>query len=186
MISPTPSLHTSSGLVRLGALLVVLTITALAGCSPTPTPTPTTTPAFASEEEAFAAAEETYRAYNDALNAVDLSDPSSFEPVFALSSGDFEAADRRTLSELHAESYRFTGKTFVSDFKGVSSAPPFETIIASICLDVSASDVVDQSGLSVADPERAKYNSLRVTFRQSGGKLSIDRADREDQMSCAP
>src|SRR5688500_5990965 len=54
----------------------------LAGCAGDPEPAETTH-GFASEEEAFAAAEETYRAYVDALNQVDLSDPETFEPVLA-------------------------------------------------------------------------------------------------------
>jgi hypothetical protein len=158
----------------------------LAGCAPTPTPTPTPTAPFASEEEAFAAAEETYRAYTDALNAVKLNDPETFEPVFELSSGDFEAADRRKLSALHAESYSFVGQTTLVAFTGVGSAPPFETVKAIICVDVSGSDVVDRSGHSVVDRERPDMNALRVTFVVSAGDLLIDHADREEDTTCVP
>lgn len=157
----------------------------LAGCSPAPSPTPTPTAAFASEEEAFAAAEETYRAYTDAFNEVDLSKPESFEPVFELSSGDFNAADRRTLSKLHAESYSFTGQIKLVDFEGISSDPPFEQVVANVCVDVSGSDVVDESGSSVTDANRPDLNPLRVTFVASTGRLLIDRADRDVAVTCA-
>ncbi|HOQ22628.1 MAG TPA: hypothetical protein PLN62_09415, partial [Microbacterium sp.] len=62
-----------------GAALLALAL--VTGCAPEPAPTPTPT-GFASDDEAFAAAEATYRAYVDALNAVDLSDPATFEPVY--------------------------------------------------------------------------------------------------------
>src|SRR5690606_38234156 len=77
----------------------------LVGCSPEPDPTPTPTAAFASEEEAFAAAEETYRAYIDAFNAVDLQDPATFEPLLATSVGEYQSNERKQLSEMHAEGY---------------------------------------------------------------------------------
>jgi len=157
----------------------------LAGCTPTPAPTPTPTAAFTSEEEAFAAAEETYRAYTDALNAVDPTNPETFEPVFDLTSGDFEAADRRTLSELHAQNYAFTGQMAVINFEGMGTRPPFEEVEAAVCVDVSNSDVVDQSGNSVTPLDRPDLNPLRVTFVVSDGRMLIDRADRDSEAACA-
>ena len=54
---------------RTAGLLIALAIaTTVSACTPEPAPTPTPT-GFASEDEAFRAAEETYRAYVDALNA---------------------------------------------------------------------------------------------------------------------
>ncbi len=58
---------------------------------------------FASEEEAFAAAEETYRAYVDALNQVDLSDPETFEAVYAWTTGDANADERK---DAHSDARR--------------------------------------------------------------------------------
>ncbi|WP_235562488.1 hypothetical protein [Microbacterium sp. Root1433D1] len=182
MIPPTAS---SAIPRRSGALMMVSIVVMLAGCAPTPEPTPTPTAAFASEEEAFAAAEETYRAYTDALNAVDLDDPATFEPVFDLTSGDFEAADRQTLSELHAEKYAFTGQMTVVRFNGISSHSSFEQVEASVCVDVSGSDVVDESGNSVTSPDRPDMNPLRVTFVLSDGRLRVDRADRDPGTACS-
>ena len=59
----------------------------------------TSGPAFATEEEAFAAAEETYREYVDALNQVDLSDPETFEAVYAWTTGDANAKERERSSQ---------------------------------------------------------------------------------------
>ncbi|MCB8044373.1 hypothetical protein JM654_09380 [Microbacterium oxydans] len=67
---------------------MVLGVMVLAGCTPSPAPTPTPTAVFASEEEAFAAAEETFTEYVLALNEIDTSDPTTFERLFELSSGE--------------------------------------------------------------------------------------------------
>lgn len=182
MNPPTPISATSR---RLCALAILTSVVLLSGCAPTATPTPTPTAAFASEEEAFAAAEKTYRAYTDALNAVDLSNPETFEPVFDLTSGDFEAADRQTLSQLHAEDYEFTGQMAVVEFDGINSRPPFDEVEAAVCVDVSGSDVVDQSGTSVTPSDRPQLNPLRVTFIASNGRLLVDRADRDTEVACA-
>ncbi len=84
---------------RVAAVTVALAMVVplATGCQPDPAPSPTG-PAFATEEEAFAAAEETYRAYVDALNQVDLSDPETFEAVYAWTTGDANASERKTLS----------------------------------------------------------------------------------------
>jgi len=165
-------------------VLLVLTGSLLAGCSPAPEPTPTPTAAFASEEEAFAAAEETYRDYTSALNQVDISNPDTFEPLFDLTSGDFEAADRETFSELHAADYELTGETRVASFRGVSSDKALQEITAIVCVDVSQSGVVDQSGQSKTAPDRPDMNALRVTFVLSGARMLIDHATREESNSC--
>jgi hypothetical protein len=165
--------------------LLAFAASALSACTPAPEPTPTPTAAFASEEEAFAAAEETYRAYNDALNAVDTSDPSTFEPVFALSSGDFEAADRESFSELHAENYTLWGETRLILFEGIKTEEERAKITALVCLDVSESGVADETGASVVPPDRPDINAIRVIFLMSNGDLLIDRADREESSSCA-
>ncbi|UUE19225.1 hypothetical protein [Microbacterium sp. J1-1] len=173
----TPALPT-----RLAILVAAVAL--LTGCAPDPVPTPTPTAAFASEEEAFAAAEATYRAYNDALNSVDLSDPATFDAAFALSSGNFNASDRRTLSKLHADGDSMVGSVTVSKFVGVNSAPPFREVVAYACVDVSASDVLNSSGASVVDPARPDMNSLRVTFILSGDQLLIDHAARDENAEC--
>ena len=72
------------------AIVLALALGMTTACQPEPAPSPSG-PVFANEEEAFAAAEETYRAYVDALNQVDLSDPETFEAVYAWTTGDFNA-----------------------------------------------------------------------------------------------
>ena len=76
------------------SLALALALGLTTGCQPEPRRHPSA-PAFANEEEAFAAAEETYRAYVDALNQVDLSDPETFEAVYAWTTGDANAESGR-------------------------------------------------------------------------------------------
>lgn len=166
------------------ALLVMAGAT-LSACSPTPEPSPTPTAAFASEEEAFAAAEEVYRAYNDALNDVDVSDPTTYEPLFEFSSGDFEAADRKSFSELHAANYSLQGETRITQFDGLESVDPYDEVVALVCLDVSGSDVLNESGASVVPSDRPDLNAVKITFRTTAGSLLIDHADRYENSACA-
>lgn len=177
--------HRTAAHALAGISALVLTVGFLSGCTPEPDPTPTPTAAFASEEEAFAAAEEVYQEYIDASNNVKISDPDTFEPLFSLSSGDFEAADRKSLSELHAENYTLTGEVSIAHFSGVASEYPYDAVTAIVCVDVSASDVLDTSGNSVVPASRPDINPLRVTFMNSSGSLLIDHADREEGAACS-
>ena len=175
-------------LARTGSALAAagLLIGMLSACTPEaePTPKPTKTAAFASDEEAFAAAEETYRAYTGAMNAVDLADPASFEVLYRYSVGDFQAADRRTYSELHAEGLRMTGEVRLASFEGLRFDAQEQQVIAHVCVDVSNSDVVNETGQSQVSPDRPALNSLMVDFRAQGDTMLIARAERDESRSC--
>ncbi|WP_307373289.1 hypothetical protein [Microbacterium sp. W4I20] len=134
----------------------------LTGCSPTSDPTPTPTPAFASEEEAFAAAEETYRAYTDATNATDLGEPKTFEPVFALLTDQAQSAARKNFSEYHANGIRRTGKSSFDTFTPVEFTEA--TVTVRLCIDVSDVDLVGVDGVSVVPPDRTARQSIEVEF----------------------
>lgn len=154
------------------------------GCSPTPEPEPTPTPAFASEEEAFAAAEETYRALTAALNNIDASDPATFEPLYALSSGDFEKADREAYSNMHAEGYVIAGQTVIVSFDGIESDSTHTTVVAEVCLDVSGVTVVDAHGVSQVSSDRPDRYALLVTFVSSGNRMLTDSAEVNEAAKC--
>lgn len=138
-------------------LFVTLSVS---GCT-TPTPESTPTPTgFASEAEAFAAAEATYRAYIDALNNVDLSDPATFEPVYELTAGDFNAASRESLSQLHAEGASFQGQRSYFNPEALTWSATDATL--AVCLDVSTLDVVASDGTSMVADERPDIQSIAV------------------------
>ncbi|MBW9108808.1 hypothetical protein [Microbacterium ureisolvens] len=145
------------------AALSGLLALALAGCT-TPEPEPTPTSAFSSEDEAFAAAEETYRAYVDALNQVDLSDPETFEAVYSWTTADASAGERRSLSTMHADGWTVTGQTVVQSVELESIETEPGAVRIAVCSDVSAVDVIDESGSSVVAADRPPIQSSSVTL----------------------
>lgn len=148
---------------RSAAVVVALAVTLGAtACQPEPTPTPTG-PAFASEDEAFAAAEETYRAYVDALNQVDLSDPETFEAVYAWTTGELNASDRKGLSEYHANGVRVSGSSEIRSLEPSSYDAETPTVELNVCLDVSNVALTSAAGESLVDPNRVNVQSLTVT-----------------------
>lgn len=167
-------------------LLAVLTIgvSMLSGCAPAPESTPTPSPAFSSEEEAFAAAESTYREFTRRLNEVDTSDPATFEPLYELSTGDFEESDRRAYSAMHAEGIKVKGETRILSFRGTESSPPFESVRAVVCVDVSDVEVIDSNGVSRVAPDRPNQYVLSMTFVSERGRYAISSAQVESEAAC--
>ncbi len=139
----------------------MLALALAAGCTPTPEPTPTPT-GFASDAEAFRAAEETYRAYVDALNQVDLRDPKTFEPVFAWTTGDALATDKKSFTAMHADGWQMTGKSRVESVRGQEVVG--DNITAVACLDVSDVAIVDAEGVSQVEPDRNERYGFLLTF----------------------
>jgi hypothetical protein len=151
-----------SGLVAL--LLVGAMVT---GCSGQPAPEPSTpsAPTFASDEEAFAAAEETYRAYVDALNQVDLSDPATFEPVFAWTTGELNASDRKGLTRYHAEEVALSGTSKVTLVQPANRSP--NSLDIAVCLDVSQIELIGADGASLVDLDRVDVQTITVTLEEA-------------------
>jgi hypothetical protein len=159
----------------------------LSGCTPPPQPEPT--PAFSSEAEAFAAAEATYRAYVDALNDVDLSDPETFEEVYAWTTGDANAAIRKSFSEMHADGLTVTGTTLATVVEPLQAGGAgVESVELAVCLDVSGVSLVDATGTSAVDPNRPDVQSMSITLRRDGETSTgwvISRIDgREGGPTC--
>lgn len=140
-----------------GAILLALS---LAACAPDPAPSPTPT-GFASEEEAFAAAEATYRAYIDALNAVDLADPATFEPVAAITSGEAAATVSKELSQMHADKWTVSGTTRVASITPVSLEKDVSATLA-VCADVSQVTLLDEDGTSQVAADRPPIQPLTI------------------------
>ncbi len=172
-------------MLRLAAAAVVAGALAT-GCTGSPAPTPST-PTPLSDDEAFAAAEATYRAYVDALNQVDLSDPETFEPVYALTTGDANANERQSLSTMSADGWSVAGATKVLAFKGesVNKANREDLRLTAVaCTDVSEVSVVDQNGVSVVPSDRPSRYALRLTFEGSLDRLLISSSNAIREPSC--
>lgn len=168
-------------------MLAVLTlgVSALSACAPTPEPTPTPSPAFASEEEAFAAAEATFAEYVDALNHVDFSNPTTFDAVFDVLSGQASESTKRAFSELHAEGVRSSGSTKFTWAKELSADADTGEIRARVCIDVSGVDVVDEQGASIVAPDRPPHQPTVVTFSASAERAStISDLQHSEEFAC--
>jgi hypothetical protein len=150
---------------RLAAATValVLTVGVATGCS-SPAAAPELSPTFTSKDQAFAAAEATYRAYVDALNKVDLSDPSTFEGVYAWTTGELNGRDRKNFADWHAKGYSLFGDAQVDSVSPRDANLAEQTVVIDACYDVSGVDVRDDSGESLVSAERPDIQSLQVTF----------------------
>lgn len=164
------------------ALLAVAGAT-LSACAPTPEPSPTPTAAFASEQEAFAAAEETYRAYNDAVNRQrdgEETDPQSFLIALALEN-DIDGT--RVLEE---NGVHISGHGDVSEVRGTTadleSVPA--TITMLVCLDVSATRVLNADDEDVTPTDRPEAVALDVKLVSSGDGLKISESTENTADQC--
>ncbi|EZP29492.1 hypothetical protein [Microbacterium oleivorans] len=177
-------------IARRSAVLVatVTLAVALSACTPAAAPTPTPSPTgFASKEEAFAAAEATYRAYVDALNKVDLSDPATFEPVYALLDGSALNGSKKELTNLHAELLEKRGVTKVKKINRVNADPETSTVTVNVCLDVTDVDIVDASGSSVVPEGRNDRQLLAIELTKNPSaprQLVISQSEALSDQPC--
>lgn len=181
----TPQQHATRAVAT--AVLAVATLVAVSGCSVSaePSPSPTPTAAFSSEEEAFAAAEEVYRAYIDALNQVRFADPNTFDAVYALLSGDASSSTREAFSEFHAEGVTSSGMTAYQDFSGQSFDSDAHSLTAQACLDVSDVEVIARDGTSLVADSRPDLQAMRITFKfEDAAELVIDSMQPDSAYRC--
>lgn len=164
-------------------LAVAVVMVALVGCTPAPEPTPTPTAAFASEEEAFAAAEAVYRAYNEAENEERAADSAINSRKYLTGQAledQIEAARFYDDADL-----QLVGDVVVVSFQGdrAELASP-SRIKARVCLDVSATRVQQIDGGDVTPAERPLRVLLLVTFIAGPTQLMISTSEMLDGQSC--
>lgn len=163
---------------RIGAVAVALLLTTapLTSCAPSPgAESDEPTPMFASDEEAFAAAEVTYQAYLDAVNRGrdgGSGDPQSFLIASALEA-EISGARQLTTAGItvrgpsHIQS--FAGLTYVTGVGG-------EVVTAELCLDGSNTVVLDAQGSDVTPIHRQSISPVDVSFLVSGEELLINQS----------
>lgn len=165
-------------------LLLALAATTMSGCAPEPQPSPTPTPAFASEEEAFAAAEEVYRAYIDAVNAENRGEPGASPQDFL--TGTLLDADLASRRDLEASGVHIEGPTEILNFLGATS--DIETsaprLVATVCLDISKSRAIDASGQDVTAAGRSDIYGMSVTFIGTEDALLISEYEILTNAKC--
>ncbi|MFJ4175686.1 hypothetical protein [Microbacterium sp. NPDC089696] len=169
-------------LIAIGALAVG---GMLSGCAPSPAPTPTPTPAFASDEEAFAAAEEVYRAYIAALNARaagrSIPNPRNYLIGRALES-DIDGQEY-----LDGNGLSLQGTVAVTDLilGHVEHMTTGVQVSATACIDLSESETLDQDGDIVTPIDRPSVIAQAVRFVYVDTSFLITEETEAEATSCA-
>lgn len=170
------------------ALCALIGAALLVGCAPQTSSTPTPTPHFTSEQQAYAAAEQTYRNYIDALNKVDLSDPATFEDVYKWGTGKALSGDKKNLTGLHSEGAVLSGESIVQLAAPATIDAATHDVDIFVCLNVSAIDVRNAEGKSLVDKDRPDVQTTTVTLSQSAasptGLLVAEIDGRSDGPRC--
>lgn len=156
------------------ATLLVASIVALTGClGQTPEPTPTSTGVFSSEEEAFEAAEETYRAYIDAVNAR-YADPHSESDPQSFLIGSALEADIASEREMDQLGIHIVGDSVVGNVSPVSASLAAGDVVIRACLDSTEARVFNEAGVDVTVPDRDATVLAEAHMATVGGDLRIE------------
>ena len=159
-------------------------VVALTGClSPAPEPTPTPTAVFSSEEEAFAAAEETYRAYVDAVNAR-RADPQSEPDPQSFLIGEALEADIDSLREFEELGIRIHGDSLIGSVVPASADVTTGDVALQVCYDSTGARIIDESGDDVTLADRDPTILLDVRFVAVDGDLLVESLSAVDGGSC--
>ncbi|WP_129590522.1 hypothetical protein [Cryobacterium aureum] len=136
--------------------------TAEATTAPTETP-----PVFASNDEALAAAEAAYSNYLAAGDAAGAIDSDSWKEFLALSTGPEHDATVQSRELMQQKGWSFAGRTQFDSMVVQSSKPlPNSTweIRTYLCLDLSATDTVNETGDSVVSHDGTQRSPMLVVF----------------------
>ena len=175
---------------KTAAICALVLLTALVGCStpappPEPTATPTTAaPIFETDAEALAAATEAYAAFSALVDTIFQDGGAQPERIRSVASERLAQSTIADFESVASEQIRSTGTNrfdSVTLYSLNESAPEgIEVVTLHLCLDVSASDVVDATGISVAPPTRRLRTSVSVAFDWSpteDGRLLVGAQD---------
>lgn len=147
---------------------------ALTGClGSTPEPTPTPTAVFSSEEEAFEAAEATYRAYIDAVNARNADPRSEPDPQEFLIGSALDA-DIMSAQEMDQLGIHIDGSSVVQSVSLVSSEAAAGEVVIRACLDSTDARVLNDVGEDVTLPDRDPTVLAEVHMVAVGDELRIE------------
>lgn len=165
------------------ALLALATAT-LSACTPVVEPEPTPTAAFTSEEEAFAAAEEVYRAYLLAAASRAEGDDSN-DPADYLT-GEALEADIQAQRELNDSGITIVGASRIKQFVGLDAdiSGTVAIVSADICIDISGSRVIDTTGSDVTPSDRVNRGQLNIEFSGNADQLLISRSAPSGEKGC--
>jgi hypothetical protein len=164
------------------ALAAAVLCAIVSGCS-APAEPAEPSPLFTSEEQAFAAAEETYRAYVDALNAVREDATSTPHPSDFLTGNAFQV-DLETSRILAESGLAILGTTVIDSVSPDDISRTKHKTSLSICLDSSGTSVVNESGDDVTPADRSEFTLLLVSFVWQSDRYVIADSETVDEAGC--
>ena len=152
-------------------LAVVVTLL-LSGCLPleptvSPTPRPSSTPVFASEEEALAAAEAAYARYLEVSDAIAADGGANPERLQQLATPEWFLQEQVAFEEFASSGNHQTGSTSFRNSELqqlIDEGGGAASVVMYVCLDASATRIVDGGGVDVTPANRPTSVSLEVTF----------------------
>lgn len=166
------------------ATVALIGMSILAGCTSELAPDPTPNASFSSEEEAFAAAEEVYRTYNDAVNAERAGRPSG--DSFDYLTGLVLEQEIRTAQELRDAGVHIDGSTRIVKFQAVTADIDVVVaeVTANVCLDLSGVRAIDASGADVTATGRSDTYAVEVRFTGDHESLLIAEYEVRTDIEC--
>lgn len=145
----------------------------LAGCAeaatsaPTSSP-PTPTPVFASDEEALAAATAAYAGYVETADQIINEGGIEPERIERYATGDLAESEIESYRSFAREGLHGTGQSTFSNMSiqslGTGSDGTEDVLTAYVCSDVSATDIVDSSGISTLASKSNPRTPFLVVF----------------------
>ncbi|MCD1268056.1 hypothetical protein B5M43_004230 [Microbacterium sp. MEC084] len=168
---------------RVSLVVAGLVLAGLTGCTPTPAPTPTPT-GFASEDEAFAAAEELYRAHVADLNAYYAGD-RDYDSEDYLSGVPLQD-EQNLLAQMDELDLKVDGELIVRsvDPQTATLTAGSAAITLITCLDSSQTRILDAEGNDVT-PEREEVLPFDVEIATvDSSRLAIVSTTVNETHSC--
>jgi hypothetical protein len=142
-----------------------------------PSPAPSATPIFASDDEALAAAEEAYRAYQKVEDEVGHDGGVQLERFKSVAKADALESTEASFASFHESGLRSTGETQVASFSLQQYSPNASggegAVSAYVCLDVSGVDVLDSNSKSVVSKTRPDRQAFELAFDLQEGTFLI-------------
>jgi hypothetical protein len=155
------------------AAALALTVAGCFGDKPSYTPAaePTAAPLFASDEEALAAAEEAYRAYTSVVDSILIEKGKDSARILKVATPEVADLQYEGFETAAQTGLRSTGGTTFdsTELQHYDSNSPDGLSIVTIyvCVDISAVDILDESGNSVVNADRKDRIPREVTFDSS-------------------
>ncbi|MBX0300111.1 hypothetical protein K2F54_08980 [Cryobacterium sp. 1639] len=171
-----------------------LLLFAAAGCATAPEPVqtstvPTAAPVFASDEEALAAATEAYANYLALSSAIAHAGGNDAQRISEVTTGEALDTEIQSMERLSEAGTTGVGELKFDTFTIQSAELSSGSVSAYVCLDVSATDVVDATGTSVLTGDRRERLPLEIAFiyDDESRQLLLERTRTWDGESfCSP